>query len=231
MRSVLEGEGRRVACIEETRGEPAELTDALGASGAQAAWLCVTPGPHVARMAAAAIEAGMHVVAEKPWLCSAAQSKTLARAAAQRGLRLAVHFEYCFLDGVEAWRERFNNVSGMRFRGRFTIKRADHLGIPALQNLGSHLAAIRRNAAPQSQIAELVCAYEAAEERRVWLDEESIDFLHNKEPLIQRFVRRFEDVAQEFPFDLDFGLGVAQDLTTYRGRRTAESRTPGSAAS
>jgi hypothetical protein len=92
-----------------------------------------------------------------------------------------------------------------------------------LQNLGSHLAAIRRHAAPRSQIAELVCAYEAPEQRRVWLDEESIDFLDNREPLIQRFVEGFEDTAEEFPFDLDFGLAVAQDLAMYRGRQTAPS--------
>jgi Oxidoreductase family, NAD-binding Rossmann fold len=226
MRAVLEGEGRRVVCIKDTRTEAAGLLDALRASGAQAAWLCVTPGPHVRAMVKAAIEAGVHVVAEKPWMCSAAETKMLAAVAVERGVRLGVHFEYCLLDGVEAWRSRFHGISGLRFGGRFTISRPDRLGIPAMENLGSHVAAIRRYAAPQSELAELVCAYGAADERRVWIEHESIDFLENQEPIIQRFVRRFEDTASEFPFDLGFALRVAQDLARYRDRQIAGSREP-----
>lgn len=224
MQAVLESAGRSVTCIGDARRQTPELTDALRTSGAQAAWLCVTPGPHIAEMMRAAIGAGMHAVAEKPWVCSADHTQALAAAAAQRGLRLGVHFEYCLLEGVEAWRERFYDTQGLRFGGEFKISRADRLGIPAIQNLGSHLAAIRRYAAPQSQIAELICAYDAADQRRVWIDNESIDFSSNQEPLIQRFIRKFEDTAEEFPFDVQFGLGVTEDLAKYRGRQTAPSR-------
>ena len=222
MGEILEAEGRRVARIEETRGDAAELTEALRASGAQAAWLCVTPGPHVAGMLQAAIAAGVHVVAEKPWMCSKNETEAIAAAARTRGTRLGVHFEYCLLERVEAWRERFRDARGLRFGGRFTVSRGDRLGIPAIENLGSHLAAIRRYAAPHSEITELVCAYDAADERRVWIEDETIDFLENREPLIQRFARRFEE-GPEFPFDIEFGLQVQEDLATFRGRQTAES--------
>ena len=183
----------------------------MRASGAQAAWLCVTPGPHVAPMVKAGIEAGVHVVAEKPWMCSKDETESLARAARAHGIRLGVHFEYCLLDAVESWRERYQDMRGLRFGGRFTVSRADRLGVPAMENLGSHLAAIHRYAVPHAEITELVCAYDAANERRVWIEEESIDFLENREPLIQRFVRRFEDSA-EFPFGIEFAARVAEDL-------------------
>ncbi|HEX3683397.1 MAG TPA: Gfo/Idh/MocA family oxidoreductase [Bryobacteraceae bacterium] len=225
MREILEAEGRRVACIEQTRGEAAELTHTLRASGAQAAWLCVTPGPHVGPMMKAAIDAGVHVVAEKPWLCPQAETEALAEAARARGLRLGVHFEYCLLDAIEGWRKRYRDARGLRFGGRFTVSRADRLGVPALENLGSHLAAIHRYAAPHSEITELVCAYDAADERRVWIEDESIDFLDNREPLIQRFVQRFEDSAA-FPFGMEFALRVADELARWRVRQTAESLPP-----
>lgn len=225
MRAILETEGRRVACIEQTRGEAAELTDAMRASGAQAAWLCVLPGPHVAPMMMAAIEAGVHVVAEKPWLCSKDETEALAGAARARGIRLGVHFEYCLLDQIESWRERYQDVRGLRFGGRFTVSRADRLGVPALENLGSHLAAIHRYAVPHSEITELICAYNASDERRVWIEHESIDFLENREPLISRFVQQFEEGA-EFPFGIEFALKVAEDLARWRGRQTAASLQP-----
>lgn len=223
MRTILEREGREIACFENARMQPAELTDVLQATGAQAAWLCVSPGPHVAQMIQASIDAGLHLVIEKPWMGSAAETEALTGAATARNLRLAVHFEYCLLDAVESWRERFHHRTGLEFGGHFTVSRAGRHGISALLNLGSHLAAIRRYAVPQSEIAELVCAYETVEERRVWIDDESLDFLDNREPIVERFVRRFENLAQEFPFDLGFGRLVAEDLATYLGRQTAPS--------
>ena len=225
IREVLEGERRRVACIEEARRPAAEFVNALRASGAQAAWLCVAPGGHVAPMMRAAIEAGMHVIAEKPWLCSAAETEALRQAARARGVRTGVHFEYCLLNGVEAWRERFEGMRGLRFGGVFRVSRADRQGIPALENLGSHLAAIRRYAAPEAEMEELSCAYEGPDERRVWIEDESLDFLENREPIIQKFVHWFED-GRDFPFDIEFGRRVAEDLIMWRGRQTAASLQP-----
>lgn len=225
MREILAAEGRRVECIEETRRDAAELTEALRASGAQVAWLCVTPGSHAGAMMRAAINAGMHAVAEKPWLCLRDETESLAALAEKKQLRLGVHFQYCLLDEVRAWRERFYDARGLRFGGRFTVSRGDRLGIPALENLGSHLAAIRRYAAPESQISELLCSYEAADERRVWIESESVDFAENRQPIIQRFIRGFEAAIEgaEFPFDLAFASAVAEDLAKWRVRQTTES--------
>lgn len=221
IREILEAEGRRVACIEQTRRQAAELTDVMRASGAQAAWLCVPPGPHVAPMVKAAIEAGVHAIVEKPWMCSKGETESLAGAARARGIRLGVHFEYCLLDEIESWRERFKAVRGLRFGGRFTVSDADRLGIPALENLGSHLLAIRRYASPNSEISELFCAYNTADERRVWIENESVDFLENRQPVIQRFIRKFEAPAHgaEFPLGIEFASRVAEDLAKWRGRR------------
>lgn len=223
MGEVLAGEGRRVERVEETRRAEEQLAETLRESGAQAAWLCVAPGPHVAGMMRAAMAAGLHVVAEKPWLCPAAETQELAAEASRRRLRVGIHFEYCLLKGVEAWRERHRGARGLKFGGRFTVSRSGPQGVPALENLGSHLAAIRRYAAPGAEMTELMCAYETRDERRVWIDDEWIDFLGNREPIIQRFIERFE-TAEEFPFGLDFGLRVAEDLTRWRDRQTAPFR-------
>ena len=75
MQSLLEAETRQVATIPEARQASAEtddayrsrLRDVMRASGAQIAWLCVLPGPHVPLMIEAALEAKLHVIAEKPW--------------------------------------------------------------------------------------------------------------------------------------------------------------------
>jgi hypothetical protein len=227
MRSILDAGHRTAVCMEHTRQEAdesddaytARLRDALRASGAQAAWLCVPPGPHIRLMITAAIGAKLHAVAEKPWLCSAEETKRLSLAAQKAGVRLGVHFEYCLLDEMESWRERYGGAPGLRFGGEFTSSRARRSDMPALENLGSHLLAMRRYAAPGSEIGELVCAYESADARRVWLDHDSVDFLCNRQPIIQRFIKRFESAMDgaEFAFGLDFASGVAEDLAKWRG--------------
>lgn len=236
VQSVLENEQRRVTCIAHTRREARESDEgyisrvgsALRASGAEVAWLCVPAGPHVARMMEAAMAAGLHAIAEKPWLCSSAETEWLAASAAQRSIRLGVHFQYCLLDEVEAWRERYLHTAGLRFGGRFAISRAGRHSIPAMVNLGSHLLAIRRYAVPQSEITELVCAYAAADERRVWIQGESIDFLENRQPIIQRFLTRFEAAIQgaELPFGIEFGLRVAEDLLRWLALQKMEFLQP-----
>jgi predicted dehydrogenase len=226
MLSILEAAGRRVTAIAHSRREASEsersyterLASSLAESGAQIAWLCVPPGPHIELMIRAAMEARTHVVIEKPWLGLTAAA----------GIIVGVHFEYCLLDEVESWRERFHGVQGLRFGGRFNVSRIDRLGIPPLVNLGCHLLAIRRYAAPQSQISEISCAYEAADERRVWIETDSIDFTHNRQPIIQRFIRKFEAATEgaNFPFGLEFAAGVAEDLATYPDPQKAASRRP-----
>ena len=75
MRSILAAEGRSVSIIPVTRQASGEaeatyrsrLCEAMAASEAQIAWLCVLPGPHIPLKIEAALDAGLHVVVEKPW--------------------------------------------------------------------------------------------------------------------------------------------------------------------
>src|ERR1051325_4802217 len=76
---IIAGERRSVRVIEETRQRAAEtsqvyvtrLAETMTSSGAQIAWLCVAPGAHVSLMVQAGLEAGLHVIVEKPWYGSA----------------------------------------------------------------------------------------------------------------------------------------------------------------
>ena len=92
-----------------------------------------------------------------------------------------------------------------------------------MENLGSHLLAIRTYAAPNSALQEVRCSYERPDERSVWLEKENtrvafIDLLANKELIIQRFIAKAEASlgGADFPFDLDFGLRVANDAEALR---------------
>jgi predicted dehydrogenase len=228
-RPVLEIASCRREASESEESYTARLASSLAGSGAQIAWLCVPPGPHVGCMIRAAMDAHVHLIVEKPWLGSCEGIRTLAAA---EGIVVGVHFEYCLLDEIEAWRERFRQVQGgargLAFGGRFDISRPDHLGIPAMVNLGSHLFAIRRYAARESEIGEISCAYEVPDERRVWIGPETVDFTQNREPIIQRFIRKFEAAMEggDFPFGLDFAAAVAEDLTRYPDPQRAVSRRP-----
>jgi predicted dehydrogenase len=236
MRSILEAGQRPVVSLEQTRKQPEEsddahtarLAEALRASDAHAVWLCVPPGPHIPLMITAAIRAKLHAIAEKPWLCSAEETMCLSLAAQAAGVRLGVHFEYCLLDEMEAWRHRYHGAPGLRFSGEFTTSRPQRSDMPALENLGSHLLAMRRYAAPDSEIGELVCGYDGADARQVWLEHDFVDFLCNRQPIIQRFIKKFESAMEgaDFPFGLDFASSVADDLAKWRDRQTAEFRRP-----
>ncbi len=226
MQSILVGENRRVAAIPETRRASGEtdatyrtrLAEAMRASNAQVAWLCVLPGPHVPLIIESALDAGLHVIVEKPWQGSQSVTDSLvARAQSLRRL-IAVHFEYCLLEEVGRWRKEFHPGTGFRFGGRFFLSRHNHMGISGMDNLGSHLLAIRAYAAPQSTVQEVSCGYEQPDERSVWLEKNgvrvaSIDLLANKEPIIQRFIAKVEASLKtaDFPLGLEFALRVAKD--------------------
>jgi hypothetical protein len=231
MQNILAAENRRVAVIPETRRiseetDPAfrlRLADEMRASDAQIAWLCVLPGPHVPLMIDAALDAGLHVVTEKPWQASQGVASALvARAKSLRRL-IAIHFEYCLLDEVERWRRDFQPGTGLRFGGRFFLSRPDHTGMSAIDNLGSHLLAIRAYAAPKSSLQEIRSGYEQPDERCVWLEKRNsrvafIDLLANKEPIIQRFIAKVEASLEgaDFPLDLEFALRVSNDTEALR---------------
>jgi hypothetical protein len=229
--SILAAENRRVRSIAETRRAAGEtdaayrsrLAEALIASDAQIAWLCVLPGHHVPIMIEAALDAGLHVIVEKPWQGSERVTSAIVSRAKSLGRLIAVHFEYCLLLEVERWRRDFHPGTGLRFGGRFLLSRPDHTGMSAMDNLGSHLLAIRAYAVPKSAIQEIRCGYEQPDERCVWLERRNtraafIDLLANKEPIIQRFVAKLEASLEgaDFPLDLEFALKVAHGTGALR---------------
>jgi predicted dehydrogenase len=236
MHPIIAGESRTVATIEETRQRPSEsesayvgrLAEAMKASAAQIAWLCVIPGPHVTQMIQAVLEAGLHVVVEKPWYGSTEDTQRLQALAQARRRLLAVHFEYLVLEAVENWRKKFHPGAGLRFGGHFSLSHADRSGIPAIDNLGCHLLAIREFAAPTSEISGIQCAYERPDERLVWIEKagqriSSIDLFQGSQRIIQDFMKKVEAALDgaAFPFDLQFALRVANQLNACKARRSA----------
>jgi hypothetical protein len=230
--AMLEAEGRRVTALAGTRVGAHEDLDAYGkrwakdfdASSAQVAWLCVPPGAHVSKLIWAALTAGLHVLVEKPWILSQDETLLLQLGAKRAHLQTAVHFEYCLLDGVEKWRGEFSQRDDLEFGGAFHVSAGNPLGIAPMQNLGSHLMAMRLYAAPLSRISTIDCGYEQADKRGIWLESgvkriAEIDFLGSKEPIVQRYAARFEAAVEgreegTFPFDFGFGLRVKQELET-----------------
>lgn len=231
MQNILVTENRRVASIPETRRSSGEsdaayrsrLAEAMRASDSQIAWLCVLPGPHIPIIIEAALDAGLHVVVEKPWQGSQRETTLLAARAKSLHRLLAVHFEYCFLEEVERWCRDFHPGTGLRFGGHFFLSRPDHTGMPAIDNLGSHLLAIRAYGVPQSAVLEIHSGYEQPDNRCVWLEKRNtrvafIDLLANKEPIIQRFIAKVEASLDgaDFPLNLEFALRVSEEAEALR---------------
>jgi hypothetical protein len=234
MQRILEGESRRVASIPQTRLRPSEsaegyvsrIAGAMKTSGAQIAWLCVTPGPHVSLEVQAALDAGLHVVVEKPWYGSPDDTARLGKLAQSRNRVIGIHYEYCVLEEVEDWKKRFHPGHGLQLGGRFFLSRSNQAGVPAIDNLGCHLVAIREFAVPSSQVSEIHCEYELPDERLVWLEENqrkiaSIDLLNHGQPIVQRYIGKLEASLDgaAFPFDLDFAMRVANELNTLKNRK------------
>jgi predicted dehydrogenase len=236
MHQVISREDRKVSAIEETRHGPSEsesdyasrLSKAMKTSGAQIAWLCVSPGPHVCLMIQSALEADLHVIVEKPWYGSNEDTRRLQDLAREKRRVVAVHFEYLVLKEVETWRKGFYPGTGLRFSGRFFHSRSDRSGIPPIDNLGCHLLAIREYAVPVSELSAIECAYERPDERLIRIERQgqplsSIDLISHGQPIIQRFMKKVEAALDgaAFPFDLDFALRVANQLNAYKDRRSA----------
>lgn len=228
VRKALESDGRIVEILGDTRRRPAEsdsgyssrLTQSLAAARASIAWVCLPPGPHVPALILAALAAGLHVIAESPWLCPPDVTRRLRAISAENNRLVGVHFEYCLLDEVESWRGKFGPGGGFGFGGRFVLGRANKHGIPALADLGCHLAAIREYAVPESSLGHLHCDYDARDERAVWLEKNgarfaSIDFTANHQPIIQRYARKFEGSlpTRDFPFGLAFAEKVSGQVS------------------
>jgi predicted dehydrogenase len=236
MNAILTDEARSAATIEETRQRPdepelsyiARLAESMKKSAAQVAWLCVLAGPHVSLMIQAALEAGLHVVVEKPWFGTPEDTQRLQQLAEAKACTLAVHFEYLMLDEVEQWRRAHHPGTDLQFGGNFFLSRPDPTNTPALDNLGSHLLAIREYVGPSATIAQLHCAYERPDERVVWLEKNgemvsAINLLTHRQPIIQRFIKKVEAALNggaAFPFDLDFALRVANAVNACKAHES-----------
>ena len=239
--AMLLGEGRRVEFAEGIHRQPEEssnqytarLTELFSTSSAQIAWLCVPTGPHVAPLCAAALATGLHLIVEKPWLCSPEETAELSALAQSKNLVTGVHFEYCMLSEIERWRREYQHSEIMEFSGIFTLHRGDHLSLPPMQNLGSHLLSIRKYAVPHAKVAAIQCDYQSTDARSVWLDAPgrrvaTIDFLGSKEPIVQRYVSRFEASlnGSPFPFDFKFARCVSDEIAALNDVATHIAATP-----
>ncbi len=183
MHGMIDREGRRVGVAENIRRASTEsseayesrIAQAFAASGAQIAWLCVPPGSHVPPLIRCAIQARLHVIVEKPWTYSRAETLALQDAARQAHLQTAVDFEFCLLSEIENWRRQLHQRQDLTFNGTFAVSAENHLKIPAMQNLGSHLLAIHQYAVPQSTVSAIRCDYQSADQRKVSLHAERND--------------------------------------------------------
>jgi hypothetical protein len=209
--SILSGENRRVVAMRDARPRRAEteaefkarLCSYLVDSGAKIAWICEYPRLDTRWMIESVLRAGLHAIVEKP----------------------GVHYQYCLLEGVEKWKREIFPGKGLRFGGEFAIKQPGNSRMPAFDNLGCHLFAIREYAVPASEVAEIQCGYELPDERSVWIEQgeqrlAGVNFVRNKEPIVQRFIQKVEAALDgaAFPFDLEFALRVADGLNAYKNR-------------
>jgi hypothetical protein len=233
MHALLAGEGRRVEFAPSPRRETGEsdaeyearIAQSFSGSSAKIAWLCVPPGAHVPPLVRATLGAGLHVIVEKPWSYPREETAELQRLADTKKLEIGVHFEYCFLSEVERWRTEYARQADLRFGGIFTTSVRDHMGVSAMQNLGSHLFSIHEYAVPDAALGETCCGYESVNQRTVWLESgkgrvAEIDLLAHQEPIIQRFLGRFESslVGDAFPIDLGFAQSVKENMDGFAQR-------------
>jgi hypothetical protein len=225
--SILSSENRRVVAMGDTRPRPdenerefkARLGSSLAATGGKIAWLCDFPGLHTRWMIESAMQAGLHTIVEKPWLFSPAETRSLKKQAEAAGRILGIHYEYCMLEAVENWKRDFFPGTGLRFGGRFAIENGGNSHIAAIDNLGCHLLSIRQYAVPASEVAEIECEYETADQRLAWIEKgkqrlASMNFGRNKEPIVQRFIKKVEAAleGEAFLFDAGFALRVTEEL-------------------
>jgi hypothetical protein len=227
IQSILQGMGRSAKMIVGTRRGSQEtssdyldrLRTTFQCVDAEIAWVCVPPGPNGLEIVRSVVESGMHTVVEKPWTYDVDQTRILKNAAERNGTVLGVHFQYCFLEELGRISNTLADRQSWRFDASFVIPRENRLGMPAGQNLGCHLIAIHQRYFSDLALDHLEVGYSGGECRQIRLragrgsetDTMTIDFTHNTQPLIQRFVQSFENAVDEregLTFDLCFALRV-----------------------
>lgn len=173
----------------------AQLADEQG----DIAWIATPPGDHVPILARAALLADKHVIIEKPWLGTRADAIALVELAARRNRCLAVNYQYLYLEHVQrvAKFRRTILAGNVYCKMCFTIPKPPRSGLTVLQNLGSHLFAIRLFLSENAIVSELElgCRMDNRRMFTIWGERgkktDHFDFSNNEEPILQRFVRSF----------------------------------------
>ena len=234
---ILGGMGRESVLVSGNRQRQSEtsseyasrLRQTLADTKAAIAWLCVSPGPHVAQIIGRAMENGMQIIVEKPWLSSRQETEDIIQAAAAADISIGIDYEYCFLEELDSVFASVGEGTGWELSGKFVIARENRLKIPASQNLGCHLVAIQKLYCPSVDVGEIKVGYSGADCRLLKVrkmhaagcDGIEVDFTRNREPLVQRFVRAFEEAAvtrEAFPMNLVFAQEVHRAITTFQRR-------------
>ena len=184
-------------------------------------WLA-TPPVNQSLMIELAIEAGKHIVVEKPWSVSAEETKRLSYLAKEKGLITGVSYIYCFLNGVVEKAEKLSKAR--KVEGCFSVRTKNRLLLSSLDNLGSHIVAIRNYICPEAELHNLKTAYGVINERSVTLYYsgnivENIDFTITQEPVVQRFTAAFLNQVKNgaaFEFDFNFASMVMEEIKKIR---------------
>ena len=95
-----------------------------------------------------------------------------------------------------------------------------------MQNLGSHLFSILEYAVPDATVVGIRCGYDSTNLRTVLLESgkqriDEMDLLAHQEPIIQRYLTRFESSLNggAFPIDLGFAERVNEKLEAHVGEK------------
>lgn len=170
--------------------------DTLSKCDANMVWIATPTGHHTAPLLRACIQAGLDVVVEKPWLEDAETSSSIVAMANGSGVKVAVHHQYLFLDGLKNYRERYFEDERIEFSGSFVVNRPNKTIIPPMINLGCHLHSIRHYVCPNGIVSGMRVGYDGENARWFRLKKaENVlvdtDFTLNREPIIQRFIHEY----------------------------------------
>jgi hypothetical protein len=187
-------------------------------------WIAVPPGGQDI-LIESVLDFGKHAIIEKPWMCDRSTTLNLINYADFMGCQVAVHYQYCYLDGLIRLQDILSDSSeNWYFWGEFLVKGINRLSIASDYNLGSHLIAIKHMLLPKAILDHIKTGYHMEGKRRIGVhsltQHYELDFQNCKEPLIQRFIIDFDyHIQNNMPFSLGlkFSLDVNDKITKLRG--------------
>lgn len=182
-------------------------------------WLAVPPGDQYI-IVKSVLEFNKDIIVEKPWMCKPDETHKLINTAENKGLQIAVHYQYCFLEELKRISRLISKSDNdVVFSGEFTVSKKNRLNIPSVYNLGFHLLAIKCYFFPEAGIGSIKTGYDQENRRIVRVNNNAeaymVNFLYNNEPLIQRFIDAFESSIINktvFPLNMEFSLTVYDEI-------------------